>query len=64
MNTKKNFLIQTFIILVLLQIAEMMTPSEKLQLEKVQEKIKNLGMNEFCVEETLFLFKMYLRYHR
>ncbi|KAJ8676608.1 hypothetical protein QAD02_012395 [Eretmocerus hayati] len=48
----------------LAEIAEMMTPSEKLQLEQVQEKIKKLGTNEFCIDETLFLLQMYLRYHR
>ena len=42
----------------------MMTPSEKLQLEKVQDVIKKLGTNEFCIEDTLFLLQMYIRYHR
>jgi hypothetical protein len=42
----------------------MMTPSEKLQLEKVQERIKMLGANEFSIDETLFILQMYIRYHR
>lgn len=41
----------------------MMTPSEKLQLEKVQTTIKKLGIGEIQIDETLFLLTMYLRYH-
>ncbi|XP_058789245.1 DNA-directed RNA polymerase III subunit RPC3 [Phymastichus coffea] len=46
------------------EIEEMMTPSEKQHLEQVQEVIKKLGSNEFCIDETLFLLQMYIRYHR
>ncbi|XP_012255761.2 DNA-directed RNA polymerase III subunit RPC3 [Athalia rosae] len=44
-------------------IAEMMTPSEKLELSKVQDIIKKLGAAELQIDETLFLLTMYLRYH-
>lgn len=47
----------------MLQIAEMMTPSEKQQLNKVQNVIKKLSGAELQTEETLFLLNMYLRYH-
>ncbi|XP_076665582.1 RNA polymerase III subunit C [Andrena cerasifolii] len=47
----------------LAEIAEMMTPSEKLQLEKVQNTIKKLGVCELQIDDTLFLLSMYLRYH-
>lgn len=45
------------------QIEEMMTPSEKLQLDKVHGQIQKLGMGETVVEQTLFILQMYLRYH-
>lgn len=45
------------------EIAEMMTPSEKQQLEKVQNTIKKLGVTELQIDDTLFLLSMYLRYH-
>lgn len=41
----------------------MMTPSEKQQLEKVQNRIKKLGITELQIDDTLFLLTMYLRYH-
>ncbi|CAL7945226.1 unnamed protein product [Xylocopa violacea] len=47
----------------LAEIAEMMTPSEKQQLEKVQNTIKKLGITELQIDDTLFLLTMYLRYH-
>ncbi|XP_033201122.1 RNA polymerase III subunit C [Bombus vancouverensis nearcticus] len=47
----------------LAEIAEMMTPSEKQQLEKVQNRIKKLGITELQIDDTLFLLTMYLRYH-
>ncbi|XP_017892612.2 DNA-directed RNA polymerase III subunit RPC3 [Ceratina calcarata] len=47
----------------LAEIADMMTPSEKQQLEKVQNTIKKLGMTELQIDDTLFLLMMYLRYH-
>ncbi|KZC06816.1 PREDICTED: DNA-directed RNA polymerase III subunit RPC3 [Dufourea novaeangliae] len=47
----------------LAEIAEMMTPSEKQQLEKVQSTIKKLGVTELQIDDTLFLLTMYLRYH-
>ncbi|XP_015598717.1 DNA-directed RNA polymerase III subunit RPC3 isoform X2 [Cephus cinctus] len=47
----------------LAEIVEMMTPSEKLQLEKVQNTIKKLGGSELQIDETLFLLTMYLHYH-
>lgn len=40
-----------------------MTPSEKQQLEKVQNTIKKLGITELQIDDTLFLLSMYLRYH-
>ncbi|XP_046748019.1 DNA-directed RNA polymerase III subunit RPC3 [Diprion similis] len=43
-------------------IAEMMTPSEKLELGKVQDIIKKLGASELQIDDTLFLLTMYLRY--
>lgn len=46
-----------------LQIAEMMTPSEKQQLEKVQTSIKKLSAAELLIDETLFLLDVYQRYH-
>ncbi|XP_014218595.1 DNA-directed RNA polymerase III subunit RPC3 [Copidosoma floridanum] len=48
----------------LAEIADMMTPAEKIQLEQVHERIKKLGSNEFCIDETLFLLEMYIRYHK
>ncbi|XP_015118884.1 DNA-directed RNA polymerase III subunit RPC3 [Diachasma alloeum] len=45
------------------EIEEMMTPAEKLQLDKVHNIIKTLGGAELQIEETLFLFFMYLHYH-
>ncbi|OXU26186.1 hypothetical protein TSAR_007003 [Trichomalopsis sarcophagae] len=48
----------------LAEIAEMMTPSERLQIERVHEVIKKLGTNEFCIDDTLFVLQMYIRYHR
>ncbi|XP_076300015.1 RNA polymerase III subunit C isoform X2 [Lasioglossum baleicum] len=47
----------------LAEIAELMTPSEKQQLEKVQSTIKKLGVTELQIDDTLFLLTMYLRYH-
>lgn len=47
----------------LAEIAELMTPSEKQQLEKVQNTIKKLGVTELQIDDTLFLLTMYLRYH-
>lgn len=47
----------------LAEIAELMTPSEKQQLEKVQNTIKKLGITELQIDDTLFLLSMYLRYH-
>ncbi|XP_011298879.1 DNA-directed RNA polymerase III subunit RPC3 isoform X2 [Fopius arisanus] len=47
----------------LVEIEEMMTPAEKHQLEKVHNVIKTLGGAELQIEETLFLFSMYLHYH-
>ena len=47
----------------LAEIAELMTPSEKQQLEKVQNTIKKLGITELQIDDTLFLLTMYLRYH-
>ncbi|KAG6796980.1 DNA-directed RNA polymerase III subunit RPC3 [Apis mellifera caucasica] len=47
----------------LAEIAEMMTPTEKQQLEKVQNTIKKLGITELQIDDTLFLLTMYLRYH-
>ncbi|CAK9804650.1 DNA-directed RNA polymerase III subunit RPC3 [Anthophora plagiata] len=47
----------------LAEIADMMTPSEKQQLEKVQNTIKKLGIVELQIDDTLFLLTMYLRYH-
>ncbi|XP_050576901.1 DNA-directed RNA polymerase III subunit RPC3 isoform X2 [Bombus affinis] len=47
----------------LAEIAEMMTPSEKQQLDKVQNRIKKLGITELQIDDTLFLLTMYLRYH-
>ncbi|OAD61408.1 DNA-directed RNA polymerase III subunit RPC3 [Eufriesea mexicana] len=47
----------------LAEIAELMTPSEKQQLEKVQNTIKKLGITELQIDETLFLLSMYLHYH-
>ncbi|XP_014477901.1 PREDICTED: DNA-directed RNA polymerase III subunit RPC3 isoform X2 [Dinoponera quadriceps] len=47
----------------LADIAEMMTPSEKQQLEKVQKSIKKLSAAELLIDETLFLLHMYQRYH-
>lgn len=47
----------------LAEIADLMTPSEKQQLEKVQNTIKKLGMTELQIDDTLFLLTMYLRYH-
>ncbi|XP_043269175.1 DNA-directed RNA polymerase III subunit RPC3 isoform X2 [Venturia canescens] len=47
----------------LAEIAEMMTPSEKQQLNKVQTVVKKLSGAELQTEETLFLLNMYLRYH-
>lgn len=41
----------------------MMTPSEKQQLDKVQNAIRKLGATELLIEETLFLLTMYLAYH-
>ncbi|KOC66231.1 DNA-directed RNA polymerase III subunit RPC3 [Habropoda laboriosa] len=46
----------------LAEIADMMTPSEKQQLEKVQNTIKKLGITELQIDDTLFLLTMYLRY--
>ncbi|XP_003703384.3 RNA polymerase III subunit C [Megachile rotundata] len=48
----------------LAEIAELMTPSEKQQLEKVQNTIKKLGIIELQIDDTLFLLTMYLRYHK
>ncbi|XP_043508508.1 DNA-directed RNA polymerase III subunit RPC3 isoform X1 [Frieseomelitta varia] len=47
----------------LAEIADLMTPSEKQQLDKVQNKIKKLGITELQIDDTLFLLTMYLRYH-
>ncbi|KAL2746845.1 DNA-directed RNA polymerase III subunit RPC3 [Vespula maculifrons] len=47
----------------LAEIAEMMTPSEKQHLDKVQHVIKKLGATELQIDETLFLLTMYVRYH-
>lgn len=47
----------------LAEIAEMITPSEKQHLEKVQSIIKTLSATELQIEETLFLLTMYVRYH-
>ncbi|KAK9294358.1 hypothetical protein QLX08_011001 [Tetragonisca angustula] len=47
----------------LAEIADLMTPSEKQQLEKVQNTIKKLGITELQIDDTLFLLTMYLRYH-
>ncbi|XP_076227355.1 RNA polymerase III subunit C isoform X2 [Nomia melanderi] len=47
----------------LAEIAELMTPSEKQQLEKVQNTIKKLGVTELQIDDTLFLLTMYLHYH-
>ncbi|XP_033327715.2 RNA polymerase III subunit C isoform X1 [Megalopta genalis] len=47
----------------LAEIAELMTPSEKQQLEKVQSTIKKLSVTELQIDDTLFLLTMYLRYH-
>nr|XP_034195818.1 DNA-directed RNA polymerase III subunit RPC3 isoform X2 [Osmia lignaria] len=47
----------------LAEIAELMTPSEKQQLGKVQNTIKKLGITELQIDDTLFLLTMYLRYH-
>ncbi|KAK2588821.1 hypothetical protein KPH14_001693 [Odynerus spinipes] len=47
----------------LAEIAEMITPSEKQHLEKVQNIIKKLSAAEFQIDETLFLLTMYVRYH-
>ncbi|XP_066603137.1 DNA-directed RNA polymerase III subunit RPC3 isoform X2 [Prorops nasuta] len=47
----------------LAEIAEIMTPSEKLHLEKIQNIIKKLGISELQIDETLFLLLMYVRYH-
>ncbi|XP_012279984.1 DNA-directed RNA polymerase III subunit RPC3 isoform X2 [Orussus abietinus] len=44
------------------EIAEMMTPSEKQQLEKVQNVIKRLRGCELQIEETLFILLMHLKY--
>lgn len=41
----------------------MMTPTEKQQLEKVQNTIKKLGITELQIDDTLFLLTMYLCYH-
>ncbi|XP_043256032.1 DNA-directed RNA polymerase III subunit RPC3 [Colletes gigas] len=47
----------------LAEIAELMTPSEKQQLEKVQNTVKKLSVTELQIDDTLFLLTMYLRYH-
>lgn len=40
----------------------MMTPSEKLELGKVQDIIKKLGASELQIDDTLFILTMYTRY--
>ncbi|XP_012531114.1 DNA-directed RNA polymerase III subunit RPC3 [Monomorium pharaonis] len=47
----------------LADIAEMMTPSETEQLERAQNAIKKLTAAELQIDETLFIFSMYFRYH-
>ncbi|XP_011160696.2 DNA-directed RNA polymerase III subunit RPC3 isoform X2 [Solenopsis invicta] len=47
----------------LADIAEMITPSEIQQLERAQNAIKKLAAAELQVDETLFLFSMYVMYH-
>ncbi|EFN82188.1 DNA-directed RNA polymerase III subunit RPC3 [Harpegnathos saltator] len=47
----------------LADIAEMVTPSEKQQLEKVQKSIQKLSAAELLIDETLFLLDIYQRYH-
>ncbi|XP_014613486.1 PREDICTED: DNA-directed RNA polymerase III subunit RPC3 isoform X1 [Polistes canadensis] len=47
----------------LAEIEELMTPSEKQQLEKVQNVIKKLSATELHIDETLFVLTMYKRYH-
>ncbi|KAI4488786.1 hypothetical protein M0802_011296 [Mischocyttarus mexicanus] len=47
----------------LAEIEELMTPSEKQELEKVQNVIKKLNAAELHVDETLFVLSMYRRYH-
>ena len=42
----------------------MMTLPEKIQLEKVQYMIKQLGMGELEIDDTLFLLTTYLRYNQ
>lgn len=41
----------------------MITPSEIQQLERAQNAIKKLAAAELQVDETLFLFSMYVMYH-
>ncbi|KAG8039820.1 hypothetical protein G9C98_000549 [Cotesia typhae] len=45
------------------QVRLLMTPAEKVQVEKVKITTKTLGTAELFIEDTLFLLKMYLRYH-
>ncbi|XP_015181697.1 PREDICTED: DNA-directed RNA polymerase III subunit RPC3 isoform X2 [Polistes dominula] len=47
----------------LAEIEELMTPSEKQQLEQVQNVIKKLSATELHIDETLFVLTMYKRYH-
>ncbi|XP_032674570.1 DNA-directed RNA polymerase III subunit RPC3 isoform X2 [Odontomachus brunneus] len=47
----------------LADIEEMMTPSEKQQLKKIEKSIKKLSAAELLVDETLFLLHMYQLYH-
>lgn len=41
-----------------------MTEAEKIQLPKVQNMIKLLGVSELQIDDTLFLLTIYLRYNQ
>ncbi|CAD6237379.1 GSCOCG00002279001-RA-CDS [Cotesia congregata] len=45
------------------QVRLLLTPAEKIQVDKVKTTTKTLGTAELFIEDTLFLLKMYLRYH-
>ena len=41
-----------------------MSEAEKIQLPKVQNMIKQLGVSELQIDDTLFLLTTYLRYNQ
>ncbi|XP_033216111.1 DNA-directed RNA polymerase III subunit RPC3 isoform X2 [Belonocnema kinseyi] len=46
------------------EVDELMTEAEKIQLPKVQNMIKQLGVSELQIDDTLFLLTIYLRYNQ